>query len=131
MVSFTAELTSDTLSTSRKQKLNWRVAARLADLLGMKSSECRQVATYLIKTDDHNDLFRDHASSKNLAVRAMKLFDKQPQTCESNCESVPTEENEYPFDYSLVQKVAELSKDNGYDNVMAALKLYNKLVKGL
>lgn len=38
---------------------------------------------------------------------------------------------EYDFDYSLVQTVAELSKQHGYNNVREALELYNNLVEGL
>lgn len=136
MVSLTAYLASDALSASRKQKNHWRIANRLAELLEVNVSFCRQAATSLIKEDNYHTLFSDHITAKKAAREAMRNASKNFIKTDVNT-NLPTvsetvvEDNEYPFDTSLVQKVAELSKEHGYDNVLAALKLYNKLVKGL
>lgn len=128
MASFTADMASDTLSSSRKQKNHWKVANRIAELLDINVSQCRQVATGLIRNNKHHTLFGDFNTSKKAAKDAMWAT-AVAKDVTSNILNSP--EKEYSFDYSLVQKVAELSKDHGYENVLDALKLYNKLVKGL
>ena len=115
---------------AEKQKKHWSVAGRIAELTGKNVRECRIAATLSIRSGDSHLL--DGRDARNVAVRLLDLtYSLDNAAAVTEDQATTNDSVYYDFDYSLVQSVADLSKQHGYENVIKALKLYHKLVKGL
>jgi hypothetical protein len=132
-------------STRNKMVANWSLAKEVAEITGFNIKDCRKAAKELMNRGVNSDNIYLLQDPKSVVLDCFVDGETRDMVIcgDHECDRIDFEDfaiegasrgkgmRRTNFKYSLVQQMAELSKEHGYENVVEALKLYRELTKDL